>query len=112
MKGTCVDPCKDAKCPGGGACVNGTCVDPVPPVVDAGNTWVDANGQPLQLAKDENGNLIIPPGAVLRDAAPILGNTKIRVTAVVDLCRFPEVVEAPPAPATPAKSTKGKTNPK
>jgi hypothetical protein len=42
VNGACVDPCKNANCPNGAACVNGSCLDPVPPLIDAGH----ADGAP------------------------------------------------------------------
>ena len=41
------------------------------------------------------------------DGRVIFGNEKLRITAVIDLCRFPEIVDAPPEPPAAGPPTRG-----
>ena len=64
------------------------------------------------LLKDKDGNVIpnnllddegrpIGTDFIVEDARVIFGNEKLQVTAVIDLCRFPDIQDEPPAaPAT------------
>ena len=68
------------------------------------------NVEAKRLAKDPTTGEVIevtegqdPKAAGLQeyDARILFGNEKLRVTAVIDLCRFPEIADTPPPPPAP-----------
>jgi len=85
-------------------------------------TGPSKNIEQKRLAKDPTTGEVVevvegqdPGAAGLQeyDARIMFGNEKLRVSALIDLCRFPEVVEAPPVPAGvgPGKGPIGKGGP-
>ncbi len=68
--------------------------DGPPKRTQRGNVWVDkSTGEVLStddLAEDE-GNPVDLDTFALQDAHIVMGNERLKITAVIDICRFPEV---------------------
>jgi len=57
-----------------------------------------ATGEVVEITEGED----VAAGLQEYDARIIFGGEKVRVTALIDLCRFPEIADAPPEPVVPA----------